>query len=82
MKYYLAHGWYLQRIEINCAFEWVFCDPCGDRLGNTAKHKDELDAAMMALQGHASSDCLTIKPINAPISDSELIAMAGAVLCA
>lgn len=42
----LAEGWHLLRVEIGGAFEWIICDPDGDRLGNTAKHKAEFDAAM------------------------------------
>lgn len=46
MRFELAGGWYLQRIEIGDAHEWIICDPNGDRLGDTPKHKAELDAAL------------------------------------
>ena len=48
MRYNLAGGWYLQRVEVNSAAEWVICDPNGDRLGNTEKHKAEFDTALLA----------------------------------
>lgn len=48
MKFELAGGWHLARVEINGRHEWIICDPNGDRLGNTDKHKAELDIALMA----------------------------------
>lgn len=48
MRYDLAGGWHLQRVEVGNGFEWIICDPDGDALGNTEKHKAEFDAAMRA----------------------------------
>lgn len=47
-KFNLAGGWYLQRVEIFGEYHWVVCDPQGERLGDTAKHRAELDRALMA----------------------------------
>jgi len=44
----LTGGWHLLRVEIGTGYEWIICDPQGDRLGNTEKHKAEFDAAMVA----------------------------------
>jgi hypothetical protein len=43
----LGEGWHLLRVEVGDSHEWIICDPAGDRLGNTPKHKAELDAALM-----------------------------------
>lgn len=48
MRFELAGGWHLLRVEIGDAYEWIICDSQGDRLGNTPKHKAEFDAALMA----------------------------------
>lgn len=45
----LSCGWHLRRVEIGDGHEWIVCDPQGDRLGNTDKHKAEFDAAMMTI---------------------------------
>lgn len=55
-RFDLTGGWHLQRVEVNGAYEWIVCDPFGDRLGGTPKHKAEFDAALMAyLKAHAST---------------------------
>jgi hypothetical protein len=48
MRMDLAGGWHLLRVEINGHAEWIICDPVGDRLGDTDKHKAEFDDAMVA----------------------------------
>ena len=47
MKFALAEGWHLERVEVGGVPEWIITDPDGDRLGGTEKHKRELDAALM-----------------------------------
>lgn len=51
MRFDLAGGWHLLRVEVNGRREWIICDPIGDRLGGTDKHKSELDVALMAELG-------------------------------
>jgi hypothetical protein len=48
MRMELASGWHLLRVEISGRHEWIICDPEGDRLGITDKHKVEFDKAMLA----------------------------------
>lgn len=48
MRMDLAGGWHLLRVEVNGRPEWIICDPIGDRLGGTDKHKTEFDEAMAA----------------------------------
>ena len=48
MKFALAGGWHLERIEVCGVPEWIVTDPEGDRLGGTEKHMRELDAALMS----------------------------------
>lgn len=48
MKFDLAGGWHLLRVKVRDHFEWIICDPTGDRLGCTLKHMAELDAALTA----------------------------------
>lgn len=52
MRFDLAGGWHLLRVEVNGRPEWIICDPVGDRLGDTDKHKGELDGALMAELGY------------------------------
>lgn len=61
MKFYLAGGWHLLRVEVNGRPEWIICDPMGDRLGDTDKHKCELDVALLAKLG---SSIVGQPPIN------------------
>lgn len=45
-RFELAGGWHLARVQIEDHFEWIICDPNGDRLGGTLKHLAELDDAL------------------------------------
>lgn len=47
MIFPLASGWKLERCELNGEPEWIITDPDGDRLGDTSKHKRELDRALV-----------------------------------
>lgn len=47
-RFDLAGGWHLLRVTVRGVPEWIICDPDGDRLGQTTKHKSELDAALLA----------------------------------
>lgn len=46
-RFDLAGGWHLQRVQVGDHFEWIICDPVGDRLGGTPKHMAELDNALL-----------------------------------
>lgn len=46
-RFELAGGWHLQRVQVSDHFEWIICDPAGDRLGGTLKHMAELDNALL-----------------------------------
>lgn len=47
MEFPLAGGWKLERVGVCGEPEWIITDPDGDRLGGTAKHKRELDLALV-----------------------------------
>lgn len=46
-RFELAGGWHLQRVQVGDHFEWIICDPAGDRLGGTLKHMADLDSALL-----------------------------------
>jgi hypothetical protein len=70
MRFELAAGWHLLRVEVNGLPEWIICDPEGDRLGGTEKHKAEFDQAL--LTGMSALDEIANNPCSDPEGNSQI----------